>query len=265
MTASRSEEGRRRAEALRPIRRVHAPEAEGKRLRDVDAFERVTRFRLFAWSLVGAFMGLLLGVFLATARSGGALTVAVTTLAGWAMAYIGPRAILHWSGSAASTLYAPSGRSTPPKREYSLAESYAARGEYEMAIEAFESAVSENHTDSTPYLKIARIKRDKLSDFVGAGHWFKRALADSVMPSGLALLTMKELVELYDRRMGEPERATPLLARVAEEQADRPAGRWATEELARIKRGMSGEGAPDSVRASDAPDESGGPSESDPV
>lgn len=56
------------------------------------------------------------------------------------------------------------------------------------------------------------------------------------MPTGLATLTRRELLGLYEGKMGAPEKAAPLLARMAEELGDTEQGSWAREELARIKR-----------------------------
>lgn len=205
----------------------------------MDAFERVARFRVLSWSLVGAFLGLLLGVLL-WAQGRPVWIIAVTVPVGWAITFFGPLLILRGAGRAGSVLYTPSGRTTPRKREYSLAESYVARGEHQAAVDAFEEAVLEDPTDPRPYLRIARIHRDELADPEAAARWFKRALAEADTPAGVALLARKELVELYRVRMGEPRRAAPILARIAEEAADTPDGAWAAAELARIKTEMAG-------------------------
>lgn len=205
----------------------------------MDAFERVARFRVLSWSLVGAFLGLLLGIFL-WVQGRPVWIIAVTVLVGWAITFFGPLLILRGAGRAGSVLYTPSGRTTPRKREYSLAESYVARGEHQAAVDAFEEAVLEDPTDPRPYLRIARIYRDELADPEAAARWFKRALAEAETPAGVALLARKELVELYRVRMGESRRAAPILARIAEEAADTPDGAWAAAELARIKTEMAG-------------------------
>ena len=223
------------------MRRAYSP-TEGRRERD--AFESVVRFRVFGWSIVGAFLGFLLGVFLGVQGAAGPFVILATTLIGWGVAMALPLLILRGAGRAGSVLYSPSGRSTPRRREYSLAESYAARGLYDEAIAAFESAISEDSTDPTPYLRIARLKRDRLDDPEGAAGWLRRALADSAMHPGQTLLTRKELVELYRVRMGRPEKAAPLLARIAEESEGTPDGEWAEATLRHIKdqmsRGMEG-------------------------
>jgi len=54
------------------------------------------------------------------------------------------------------------------------------------------------------------------------------------------LATLKELVELYAVRLTAPQRAAPLLARIAEERPETPEGRWTREELAAVKGRMAG-------------------------
>jgi tetratricopeptide (TPR) repeat protein len=225
------------AGAARPVRRAYTP-ITGKR-RSSDAFDRVARLRVLGWSVVGALLGFLLGLFLWVQDQGGIALIVLTTLAGWATSYFGPLLILSVAGRAGSVLYTPSGSTTPHKREYSLAESYVARELFDDAIAAFEHAIAEDPADPVPYLRIARIRRDRLRDLEGAAAWFKRMLAESVAAPGLVLLARKELIELYDVRMGMPERAAPLLARIAEEREGTPEGDWAAGELHRVKERMA--------------------------
>lgn len=225
----------------RPIRRAYAPVG---RARDVDHAERVLHLRLLSWSIVGAFLGALVGVFLSAQGNGGPGVVVVTTLIGWVVSLGVPMLIMNAAGKASSTLYSPSGRSTPHKREYSLAESYAARGRYEEAVSAFAEAIEAHPDDPEPYLRAARIHRDHMEDCDEAALWFKRALDRAEMHAGLVMLTRKELVELYEVRMGHPQRALPLLARIAEESAGTPDGEWAASELVRLKEIVARESEP---------------------
>lgn len=204
----------------------------------MDSIDRVARFRIFGWSLVGAFLGFMLGYFF-RAQGMGAWIVPVVMLIGWAAVFFGALFLVEGAGRVGSTLYAPSGRSTPRTREHSLAESYVARADYERAVAAFEDAIAEGPDDPVPYLRIARLRRDRLADPEGAARWFKRALHESRMSPGMKLLARKELIELYEVRMGAPRRAAPLLARIAEEAAGTPQGEWAAAELARIKAEMT--------------------------
>lgn len=212
---------------------------EGKRR--VDVFTAATRLRVFLWSLVGAFLGGLLGVFMMVQDDRGPEIVVITTSIGWLVSMILPLVLARGAGRAGSTLYAPSGRGTPHRREYSQAETLAIRGEYESAIAAFRAAISSDPRDGLPYLRIARIHRDHLANHSEAASWFRKALHESSMDRGQAMLTRKELVELYEVRMREPGKATPMLARLAEEAQGSPEGDWAATELARIKAMTGGE------------------------
>lgn len=212
-------------------------------MRDVDAFERALRFRTLSWSLVGAFLGLLLGVFL-VATGSAPWIIAVTTVLGWTVSFFGPLALLKGAGRAGSTLYAPSGRSTPHKREYSLAESLVVRGDALGGVAAFEDAIEQDPSDPLPYLRIARLHRDQLDDPEASIRWFKRALSESDAPPGIALLARKEMVELFVGRLNQPRRAAPILARIAEESTGSPEAAWASAELARIKEAMRGDAEP---------------------
>ena len=161
----------------------------------------------------------------------------LTTSIGWLIAYVGPIVIMRVSGRASAVLYAPSGRSTPHKREYSQAETYAVRAQYPESVAAFEEAIAADGSDPTPYL----LQRDKLGNVEASATWFLRALAESEINSGLRLLTCKELLDLYEVRMGKPERATPFLARISEERPEMSDGKWAAGELRRIKEIMARE------------------------
>ncbi len=224
----------RPGEDRRPLRRPSPTDWKGAR--DIDSQERVLRIRALQGAIPGAVLGFLLGRFGSIQWGwGGGIVLAVTLLGGVAT-YSAILWILHLSGRAASKIYHPSGSSTPRRREYSQAESFAARGDPEAAITAFELAIAEDGSDPTPYLRIARLYRDELKRFDNAAAWFKRALRDARMPAGTATLTRRELLELYEGKMGDPEKAAPMLARMAEELRETEEGDWAREELARIKR-----------------------------
>jgi tetratricopeptide (TPR) repeat protein len=165
--------------------------------------------------------------------------VLVLALAGLLLTFSLPLVLAELGGRAANTLYNPSGAGTPRRREYSQAESLAARGLYQEAITAFEVASAADPTDPTPSLRLARIHRDRLGKHQDAATWFKRALERAEPGSGLALLVVKELVELYAVRLGTPARAAPLLARLAEGRPETPEGAWAADELKRLKTRMS--------------------------
>lgn len=223
----------------RTLRRfAEAPPPTG--LRDVDPAGRSVLTVALLGSLPGLVLGALLGYFLT--HQGAPMWLAVLcALAGATAVPAGALFLTGRAGAAASTLHAPSGRATPPKKEYSYAESLVASGQYEEAVTAFELAVAEDAADPMPYLRVARIYRDYLDRPGDAARWFRRALGQSVIPPGLATLARRELIELYSQRMGEPARAAPELARMAEEMAGTPDGEWAARELEQVKARMAAE------------------------
>ena len=163
-------------------------------------------------------------------------------VAGFAMTFVTPLVVATLGGGAASKLYNPSGGSTSRKREYSHAESLAARGLYDDAVAAFEVAIAADPTDPTPHLRVARIHRDRSRRYEESARWFKSALERTEPGSALALLVTKELVELHTGKLAAPARVAPLLARLGEERAGTAEGEWAAEELRQLKAGM-GDGA----------------------
>lgn len=198
----------------------------------------MTRLRAVTNGLFGGALGALLGFFLV--QRGAPIWIAVVcVVGGWLFVSLGTVLVVSSAGSAVSTLYTPSGRSTPRKKEHSQAEALVAQGRYQEAVDAFEMAVSEDPSDPAPYLRIARIYRDHLSRPDDAARWFRRAGRGASLPGGISFLVRKELVELYTYRLGAPERALPELARMAEELAGTAEGEWAAAELGEIKGRMS--------------------------
>jgi tetratricopeptide (TPR) repeat protein len=213
---------------------LRAPRA----LRDTDLSARTRTLRAFTWSFTGAVVGGMAGYAGLIYGSWGPGTVWLLAIGGGVVTFLGPLAIAALGGRAAGTLYSPSGAGTPRKREHSHAESLAARGLYDEAVAAFEVAIAASPSEPEPYLRVARIHRDRSRRFGEAAVWFKRALEHTEPASPLALLITRELGELYVSKLsGERMRLTPFLARFAAERADTPEGRWAAEELRRVKAG----------------------------
>lgn len=171
--------------------------------------------------VAGAFLGALAGVVV-IGGGGGALILFVTDHV----------------GGAARVLYNPTGSGTPRRREYSFAQSLIVRGEYGKAIEAYQARVAEDPTDPDPYIAIARLLRDEMDDPEQAAVWFRRVRDRTSLDAGRSILVTRELVELYGTRLGEPLRAAPELARLAEMFPHTPDGKWAASELAELKRRM---------------------------
>lgn len=202
--------------------------------RNVDTMERGVLTIALLGAIPGFAIGAMLGYFLRA--NGHPLWLAV--LSALACAAFVPAVALYVTGRAgalASRLHAPPGRSTPPRREYSYAESLVARGAYEEGVTAYELAVAEDPGDPTPYLCIARAYRDHLERPEDAARWFRRALAESEASGGVAALARRELVELYMGRLEQPARAAPLIARMVEETSGTEEAAWAVRALARVR------------------------------
>jgi len=216
--------------------------AHGHQLKNTNLAARTQLLRLAVWSGIAILPGAGLGVFLAREYPGGVLWLLVGGVGFPLLVFLGGVALTTASGRAASTLHNPSGGSTPFRRQHSGAEALRVRGEFAAAIEAFERAAQEYPDDPGPWIEVARIHRDSLSDPEEAARAFKRALGHPGLGAGQRFLATRELCEIYTHRMNEPRRALPLLARLAETQPGTPPGEWAARELVEVKALVFGEG-----------------------
>ncbi len=211
-------------------------------MKDHDVQSLAIRGHALIAGAIGLFMGGALGYFLVVQFEFGLWVVPLCMIAfGVVMAAV-PMGIVSGSGRAATKVYMPSGATTPHTQEYSYPESLVARGMYQDAVSAFELVVVEEHTgDPTPYLRIARIYRDNLKRYEDSARWLKRALNESEINAGLAALARRELVELYRTKLEQPEKAAPMLARLAHEMEGTADGEWAAKELRSVKEQMAKE------------------------
>ena len=137
-----------------------------------------------------------------------------------------------------ASVYGTAGSSTPPVREYSLAESLIARGQIAEAAEAYRLLAEDYPDDPEPAVRRARLLRDKLKQYDLSADWFKRALAVPTIEPAKEVAYLRELCELYTHKMNAAPRALPFLARISEKFPDSPATAWARQEYADIKRAM---------------------------
>ena len=205
-----------------------------RRLRDVDAALRVWRIKVGLWSVAtGVLLGGIGGVGLALV--GGVGSVGINVPIGAVLAtvtvYRVTWFVVDGSGLLVSQLHNPSGASTPAKRDYSLPKSLTVRGRYEEAAVAYEAETAEHPEDPEPYMELARLHRDRLSDFEEAATWFKRARQAEEMDKGRDLVVTQELIELYSRKLHMPRRAMPELARLIERHPNSPPAAAARREL----------------------------------
>ena len=91
-------------------------------------------------------------------------------------------------------------------------------------------------SDPEPYLEISRLLTDKVSDPEKGAVWLQRAIMETELPGSWEMVIVRALTEVFRDRVGEPARAAPLLARIAERREGSPDGEWAREELAKLKR-----------------------------
>lgn len=215
-------------------------ESRGRRRGHRVAADRIHRFRIWTYSWVGAILGFAAG-FALFARSVGPWSVAYPVLgamAGWLFAYTGVSVIVALAERWATTIYMPGGEGAGPRaREYSFAESLVQRGRFEEAITAFEVAAAEHPEDPTPFLRIARVLRDRVDEPEQAVRWFRRAIRERGLEGPEEVLATREVLELC-RKIRKVERALPDLARLAERRAGTGVGEWAERELEEIKKSM---------------------------
>jgi len=210
----------------------------GRRLKDTDSAERVHKLRAALYSIPG---GVVLSAVLGSKF--GVLAGLIGVVLGWALAYFLIVGLMEGAGKVAQTVYAPSGESTPMRREYSRAQALRAAGDYTEAVKTYETFVAEAPEEPEPYIQIARILRDDLREYADAARWFRRARRDARLALGQDLLVAQELIELYRRKLGEPERAMPELARIADLVPGTPQAEAARRELAELRASVWGEQA----------------------
>lgn len=214
----------------------------GRRLKDTDSAERLYKFRAAAYAIAG---GVVLGMGLGWKL--GPVAGLIGLPLGWAIAYFVILGLMEGAGRAAQTVYAPSGNSTPARREYSRAQALRAAGDYAEAVEAYEAFVAEFPAEPEPYLQIARILRDDVHAFADAARWLRRVRLDAHLTLGQDLVVAQELIALYRHKLDEPERALPELARIADLVPGTPQAEAAKRELAELRAGMwrkEGDAAP---------------------
>lgn len=203
-----------------------------------DSADTAFRIKALTWSAVPMLLGGYLGILLAHRH--GLPPVPTALLLGgvfWATAYVLVLFVAGYAGRVGSGIYMSSRSRLPVRREYSLAESLVSRGRADDAALLLEQAVAEHATEAEPCLRLARLLRDHRARHEDAARWFRVAL-ERERNEAVRLGVRRELVELLIHRMGEPQRALPELARIADGHAGTPAGAWAKAEMADIRQRM---------------------------
>jgi tetratricopeptide (TPR) repeat protein len=236
---------------LNPTRTPPGPDPTDGRIRPQRVFSRLERHRkepnqgnrqvlrvALGYSPAGFILGAAAGFY--TTQVGGLPSSAIWVggIIGWLVTITTPLLITSAAGRFARRLYFPSGRSTPPQKQHSLAESLAVRGQYEEALKEFERALADDPADPDPYLRIARLHRDHTKRYELAAQWFRKATREAKLAPSLELLVRHELVELYNVNLEMPQRAAPELAMIVERFAGTADGDRAAAELAELKASL---------------------------
>ena len=199
--------------------------------RDFDSAGRAQNLRAGVYSALAGVIFAFLG-----ARLFGALGFVIGWVVGALILYFLITIIAGGAGNAISRVYLTSGSSTPKPREYSLGDALVSQGKLEDAVREFERAAAMYPDDPEPRLRLARLYRDQLHHVDRAEYWFQRVMQMPAVDAATETLAARELVELYTHRVRQPERALPILARLAARHKGSPTGDWARTELQSLKQ-----------------------------
>jgi hypothetical protein len=205
-----------------------------RRLRDVDSAGRAQKIHAAVWALLGGTGFALLGGW-----KFGLTGFVLGWVIGFAVIFFLTILVADAFGRIGSRVYLP-GAGSPPHREYSLGDALAAQGRFDDAVREYESNAARYPEDPEPQLRLARLYRDRMAKPEQAADWFKHVLAVPTLDAGIERLAAAELVELFTHKLKQPQRALPILARLAEQRPSSATGVWARAELIEVKRQMRG-------------------------
>ncbi|GBD32070.1 hypothetical protein HRbin33_01032 [bacterium HR33] len=217
---------------MRPVprRRYEEKLGESKPVPETDLAERTRRVRLAYYAAVGGVMGAWVGSF-----KFGPIGFMIGGVLGSALVYYGTLALSEGAGALMGKIYHPSGKSTPRRPEYSDAQALVLRGLFQEAIDCYQGYAAEYSSDPEPCAAIARIYRDHLGQYQEAVSWFRRARLAQDVTAAQEILFTREIIETYISKLGEPRRAIPELARLADRFAGTREGELAKQELKRLR------------------------------
>ena len=121
--------------------------------------------------------------------------------------------------------------------DHSRADTFLAKGDASTAIAVLEASLLEFPDDSGAMLRIARIRRDSLSDPEGAFEAFRVARASGALSTSEMRVSIREMLALTGR-IGEPARIAPELARQRDAFPGTDESEWAAAELLEAKRSI---------------------------
>lgn len=119
--------------------------------------------------------------------------------------------------------------------EYSRAQSLVMRGAYREAVDAYSKRAAENRADPEPLIRGARVLRDHMRQHDAAAEWLHRAGRTPGLTPQQDITIARELVGLYEGPLASPERAMPVLARIAETYPGTTAAEWARNTLGGLR------------------------------
>jgi tetratricopeptide (TPR) repeat protein len=216
-----------------------------ERLKNRDLAQDVYHLKIVLWSIGMGVVGTAIGTMLADLYGANKLfgAIAGMVVGGGGLYFIATN-VVGKGAHLASQIYAPEG--TPPKREYSQAESLIARGRYEEAAVAFEIHCAEYPEDPDPYFRLARLYATHLERYEEAVVWFRRVRKDAKVSPSEDLVALQETIEILFHKLRDPRKAIPDMAALAQRHADTPAGQAAAKELALMRQLLAEEHAGES-------------------
>lgn len=193
--------------------------------------------------------GLVVGglFFLLTDVMGAPVVPAVTTAVGLGAAYAWSMEFVLCGEGAGRVMSFLSGttRGAGPRRpDHSYADSLAARGEIEAAIETHWQSIERDPGDVVPYLRIARLLHREKGRSRDAASVLRRAVRDAEVDERQDAFLVRSLYEACHDSDRGARSAAPDLARYLERRPDGAAADWARRELADIKEELQRDSGP---------------------
>lgn len=220
-------------ELRQPIKRRY--DESNRRKHAGDSAERAFRLQRLTFGFMAAgYMSIPIAILVLVGRV--SPLIAIGILVGTiATVYVGSGLVSGGGATLASKIYAPSGKSTPRRAEYSKAQSFVMRGQYRDAAVAYEVHCLENPTDPEPYLRIVEIYQKHLDEPEEAVAWLLRARADANLTAGEEMRVIQTIVEIYVRQLRTPRKAIPELVQLTQRFPDTEAAEAAERELAAMR------------------------------
>jgi hypothetical protein len=139
------------------------------------------------------------------------------------------------SGSAAQSIYMPTGASTAYQMQYSHIDTLEARGDIAGAVGAWEKAAIAEPANPWPLIRAGELYLRTLKEPATALERFQSAREVTSISVDHRLYVTQKIVDLYLGPINEPGRALVELRRIVETFPDRREAGFAREAIARLK------------------------------